>query len=526
MNKFLLITKINLLGFLDIRRVTNSKYKKERQRNVFKVLLFIFIILYLSYYVYEMAVHLMPGFISINMPIHLLGIMFTVTSLFIFIHNIFKVKSILFDFKDYDLLNSLPIKRSTIILSKITSTYLLNLMYTFIIMIPSFIAYTKFLHVNFGLLFFLLLFIIPIIPLLLSYIIGIIISWFTSFFRNRNIGSYIINIGLITFIMFLSFSLDNMGSLALASKGIDLFNIVSKYYPLSNIFVNLLSNFNIMDLLVFILIPIILTYIFILIINNFYGIVRSSLSKTVLKSDYKVIMYRHSSLLNSLYKKELKKYLSNPMYVLNTIFGCILTFIMIVGIILFSDNTIEKYLNIPNFDAFLKQNIIFMLSLCSVLCCTTHPSISLEGKSLWIMKMLPVNSDKIIMSKVFVNLTFVVPTILIAGTFFGIYLHFSLQDFLLVYFTPLMYIIFISCLGLIFNLLFPKFDYDNEIKVIKQSIPAFLTVFIGILSVIMPFMVGDINTSFITLITFILLIINVGLIIILHYYGDWRIKKL
>ena len=89
MNKFLLITKINLLGFLDIKRVTNSKYKKERQRNVFKVLLFIFIILYLSYYVYEMVVHLMPGFMSINMPIHLLHIAFHILGVLLDFHKIY-----------------------------------------------------------------------------------------------------------------------------------------------------------------------------------------------------------------------------------------------------------------------------------------------------------------------------------------------------------------------------------------------------------------------------------------------------
>jgi ABC-2 type transport system permease protein len=526
MNKFLLITKINLLSFFNLQRVTNSKYKKERKRNVFKVLFFIAIILYLSYYVYEMTLHLMPGFISINMPIQVLGVMFTVTSLFIFFYNLFKVKNILFDFKDYELLNSLPIKRSTIILSKLTSTYLLNLLYTFVIMIPSFIAYTKFLHVSFGLLYFILLFIIPVIPLLLSYIVGIIISWLSSFFPNKNIGSYIINLSIIIIVMLLSFRLDNMDSLALATKGMDIFDKVGKFYPLSYIFINLLNNFNIVDLFVFILIPVILTYIFILIINNFYGIIRDGLLKSVVKGDYKVRMYKRSSQVISLYHKELKKYLSNSMYVLNTIFGCILIIVMILGIILFSDNTIEKYLHISNFGTFLKQNIIFMLSLCSALSCTTHPSISLEGKSLWIMKMLPVSSDKILFSKMLVNLTFVVPTILIAGTFFGIYLHFSLLEFLLIYITPLMYTIFISTLGLIFNLLFPNFNYDNEIKVIKQSMPAFLTIFVGMLVTVIPFTIGNIDIIYIAFITSILFIINISLIVFLHYYGNYRIKRL
>ena len=102
MSKFWLITKINILNFFNIKTISNSKYKSERKKNSFKLLLVIFIVLYISWYVYMMCKELMPAFVMLGEPIYLLALLFTITSIYILYANIFKIKSTLFDFKDYD----------------------------------------------------------------------------------------------------------------------------------------------------------------------------------------------------------------------------------------------------------------------------------------------------------------------------------------------------------------------------------------------------------------------------------------
>ena len=119
---------------------------------------------------------LMPVFISINKPLYLLSLLFAICSAYIFIANIFKIKDLLFDFKDYDLLMSLPVGRNMVLASKITSLYITNLLYTLVIMIPGYLAYISFLDLPHDWLFFVLLPTIPIIPILLSSIISIIIT--------------------------------------------------------------------------------------------------------------------------------------------------------------------------------------------------------------------------------------------------------------------------------------------------------------------------------------------------------------
>ena len=58
------------------------------------------------------------------------------------------------------------------------------------------------------------------------------------------------------------------------------------------------------------------------------------------------------------------------------------------------------------------------------------------------------------------------------------------------------YALLMSQLGLLFNLFDPKFDFTNEIQVIKQSLPVFLTMIIGIIAVVVPLTLHEITTNY------------------------------
>lgn len=526
MSKFFLITKINLLRLFNSTRNNNSKFKSERKKKSLKIIGISLIIGYLLWYVYYLSKTLMPSFIFLGKPLYLLGFLFSVCSIFILFSNIFKIKSILFDFKDYDLLMSLPISRNMVITSKVVYLYIINLLYTLIIMIPGYLAYISFVDLANDALFFLLLFTIPIIPILLSIIIGIILSWITSFFRNKNIGGYVVNLLLVFIVLIISFKTGEMNELDMANKGVDLVNNFSYYYPFTTIFVNLLTSFNFISMIIYFILPIILMLIFILFINKGYIPLRKRLLKSRIKTNYEVGEYHKNSPLKSLYLKELKKYFSNSLYVINTAFGCIILVFVIISMLLFNDSMISRFSKILDVNDLIKSNIFIVLSGLCVLSCTTNSSLSLEGKNLWIIKMLPANTDQIFLSKIMVNLTILIPAIILGGTFFGIYLHLPFTSFLLLYLMPLSYALFTSSGGLLLNLLFPKFDFDNEIRVIKQSLPVFLSILIGIIFIIIPIKLMDISTSSIIVITSVMFLIDIIIFITLHFYGNRKFRGL
>ena len=526
MNKFFLITKINLLSFFNLQRVNNSKYKSVNKKNYFRILLFVFVFLYLGYYAYFISYNLMPGLISINKPHLLFGIIFMIVNMFIIFSNIFKIKSVLFDFKDYDLLFSLPIKRNTILLSKLFSLYLLNLLYTVIFMIPAFVAYIKFLSFDNTLIYFLLIFIVPIVPLVISIIIGIMLSFFTSKFINKTIGGYIMYILIIAIAFYVSFKLDGMTSVDMANMSSNSIDKVGGYYPFVDIFLRIITNFNWPDLLIFIIAPLVLMVIMSVILDTSYDKIRAGLIRNKVSDNYQIREYRGNIPLVSLYKKEMKKFLSNPMYPLNTIIGCIMLIFIIIGLLVFDDSTIAKLFSINELSAFLQKYVVLMICLFCVLSSTTHCSLSLEGKSFWIVKMIPVKIRVILFSKILVNLTILVATVIISATFFGIYLHLAFIDFLILYLMPLAYSFFISQMGLLFNIMDPKFDYANEVQVIKQSLPVFLTLIVGLISVIIPLSIHELNTAYCILVTGIIFIIDIILCIVINTYGVKKINRM
>ena len=526
MSKFLLITKINLLRLFDLTKNNNSKFKSERRKKSIKVLGITIIVGYILWYVYYLSKTLMPAFIMLGKPLYLLAFLFAICSLFILFSNIFKIKNILFDFKDYDLLMSLPISRNMVITSKIVYLYIINLLYTLIIMIPGYIAYISFINLPNDGLFFLLLFTIPIIPILLSISIGIILSWLTSFFKNKNIGSYVVYLLLIFIVFSISFMTNEMNEIDLANKSIDMVNNFSHYYPFATLFVNLLSDFNLISMLIYFILPIVLMFIFIIFINKGYISLRTRLLKENVRSNYEIKEYKNNSPLKSLYYKELKKYFSNSLYVMNTAFGCIILVFIIISILLFNDSIINRFSKIIEMNNIVKSNIFLVLSMLCVLSSTTNSSISLEGKSLWIPKMLPVSVDSIFLSKIMVNLTILIPTIIVGATFFGTYMHLPIFTFIFLYLMPLAYALFSSLGGLLLNLMFPKLDFDNEIRVIKQSLSVFLSILIGIIVVVIPFKLMEINIGSIIVITSVVFLIDIIIFIVLHFYGNKKFKRL
>ena len=524
MSKFLEITKINLLQTFNFKSF--NKYKSERRKKTFKGLAIALIIGYILFYIYVITKNLMPTFIALNKPLYILAFLFSICSLYIFFANLFKIKNIIFDFKDYDLIMSLPIKRSTIILSKMVSLYIVNLLCTLIVMIPGYIAYITYVDLPSDWLFFLLLLTIPIAPILASSIIGIITSWLTSFFKNRNIGSYVIYLLLIVIVFFGMYKINGLDEITLVNNSVNLVDKFSSYYPLTNLYIDLLNGYNLVSLLSFIVIPLFLFNLFIIFINYGYNTLRTKILRHNIKSDYILKRYTINKPVIALYKKEIKRYFSSPLYVINTAFGCIIMVLLILSIIIFNEKVISSFTKINNFNEVIKNNIFMILSLLCIVSSTTNSSISLEGKSLWIIKMLPVNSSKIFISKIMVNLTILIPTIIIGGTFFGIYLRLSFMEFIFLYLIMFAYSLFASVNGLLLNLLFPKFDFENEIRVIKQSLAVFLTILLGIIIIAIPFKLLEININSIILITIMMFLIDVILVIILHYYGDRKLRKL
>jgi ABC-2 type transport system permease protein len=140
----------------------------------------------------------------------------------------------------------------------------------------------------------------------------------------------------------------------------------------------------------------------------------------------------------------------------------------------------------------------------------------LEGKNFALLKSLPIKPVVLLGSKIVFNLVLLIPVIIFTVMGFGY--SFSLSG-LEMFMLGLLLITLALMMSLFFmwvNLWFPRFDFQTEVEVVKQSIAPLIAVFGAIFLVVMSgFFVFEIlkDQSWFTS-SLIVLVMNITLIII------------
>ena len=134
MNNLLALIKVDLKETLDTRKFKENKAKSTSFLTFVVLFLILGIFLSVVYNLMFTSLFNMAGESLVYSTILMAGL----TSLLTFSTSVFKVKSI-FIGKDYEMLSAMPISKNAIIASKIINLYLLELLYSAIIMIPNMI---------------------------------------------------------------------------------------------------------------------------------------------------------------------------------------------------------------------------------------------------------------------------------------------------------------------------------------------------------------------------------------------------
>ena len=129
----------------------------------------------------------------------------------------------------------------------------------------------------------------------------------------------------------------------------------------------------------------------------------------------------------------------------------------------------------------LEGSVPVMLSIC--LCGVasmndmTAPSVSLEGKSLWLMQSLPVTPWQVLKAKLSMQIILTaVPMALCIVCAAAVYPFLPVQ-FLMMTLLVMSYVVLMALLGLFLGVKNPILTWTNEISPIKQSAPVMIALF-------------------------------------------------
>lgn len=482
MKKIWLLTKVQLRTALDLK-IGNKKIQTDSFFYMISGLFGLFIMLLSFVYSYMIGFALnMAGALS-YLPVLVMAIISFITLM----TSIYKVQGILFGFKDYDLIMALPVKTSYVVISRFLLLYIVNLAITFFVIVPSNIAYgilakTTFL---FYIVSFFMIFIIPLIPMVISYLLGLVIGLISQRFKYKNIISLIFSIGLIVLIVSSSFFLSNESNIKkledMFSHGISRIYFLAEWYRLG--VVELQWEY----ILLFTGVSLIVFGVFTYIVGKNFKKINTLMSSVYTKKNYKLKAMRQGSPIGALYKKEIKRYFASSLYVMNTAVGVVMLTIGTIALLFVKEDTLMVILEMPDMAGQLRNILPLAISFMVALTYTTGCSISLEGCHLWILKASPVSEKEIFLSKILVNLTVTIPAILFNGIVLIFALKLNVIEGIMVFFVPTMYALFSAISGLIVNLFLPNLNWTSEVTVIKQSPTSLVSALMGFATTGLPF---------------------------------------
>ena len=408
--------------------------------------------------------------------------------------GIYKSGSLLFNCKDDNLLLSLPIEKSTVMYVRILKFYLFELVFNSIFFVPTLVAYA--IRMNPGFTYYIAsifgVILLPVIPVILSCIIGFFITSIASNFKGKNIIQTILTTLLILVCIYFSYNSEGLIN-SLAAKANSINDLITKlYYPVGAL-VTMATDFKILDLIKYIVIHIVAIFISLILLSKVYYQINTKSMKVLSKSKNTNYKIKTNTKRKAFIKKELNKFFQTPVYITNTGFGLVM---FIAACFVFSVNfdaiaaTItsgEASMSLDEFKSVLPIIMFCLIAFGTLMTSITSSMISLEGKSFNILKSLPLKPIEIVMYKVMTSMIITVPCILVGDFIVLIILKFNIISMIILIIASFILPLLTAIIGILANLKFPKLDATNDTEVVKQSMSSLISVVIGLIMMAMTF---------------------------------------
>ena len=195
---------------------------------------------------------------------------------------------------------------------------------------------------------------------------------------------------------------------------------------------------------------------------------------------YRAKAVRCRSISSALLDRELRRFTSSANYMLNCGFGT-LFLVLASGFLLWQGRELLELVSqsFPERSGAMPVLLAFVLCLLSAMNDTTAPSVSLEGKQLWLVQSLPVSPWQVLRAKLRLQLLITIPPMLLCLVCLLAVYPGSPLELLFIAVTALSYALLMALLGLFLSLKMPNLSWTNEVVPIKQSACVALSLFGG-----------------------------------------------
>lgn len=394
--------------------------------------------------------------------------------------SVFATQSTLYSAKDNELLLSLPLSPAAILATRALLLAIVNYLFGAVVILPAFAVYL-FLGAPtvLGVLAFLLFFfLVPLLALAVSCLLGWLLALVSSRLKRKNLVSLLCSLLFFGLYMFVMLNMQTVTE----EIAVDILAIRDTLSPFLSVFWWVgyaIADGNFLAGLGFFLLALaIIGAVAYFLIRTYFRIITAN--RGGVRYVYREKRQEQRGTMSALIRKEIRHFTGNAMYMFNEGIG--LLFAPILGVmLLLNRDSVSELLALEEL-AMLGDMIPAMLgaALCflSSMTIISAPSVSLEGKALWLAQSLPIEPKQILLSKVYTHILLATPFYLMTSVLCIVALPCSVPDAVMLVLFPFVANAFCAYLGVFFNVLFPKFDWLNETVAVKSGASVLLTMLV------------------------------------------------
>lgn len=386
--------------------------------------------------------------------------------------------------KDNDLLLSMPIPPGKMLFARMTQVIAVSFLYSAMIWIPALIVYWILAQTTVARVVIpvLLLFVITLFVTVLTCILGWVLALVLDHVRNKTLVTTVLSLAFFALYYYFCFNTNNLLQALVSKVGAIGQAVQGRIFLVYQL--GLAADGSVRAML-----------IFTAIVGALFALCLFVMSRTFLrvitrgrgtaKVVYKEKTAKARSIGATLFWRELKHFVSSTVYFINSGLGLFMMLFACAALIV-KAGTLRDLLvmlsaqeGLAGLLSLLPVAILSVVSLLSSTVIITVPSVSLEGRSKWVVQTLPVSSQDVLGAKERLHLVLTSIPALVLTLTLCIVLRTDAASAVLVMLVSFIYIWFSDIAGLAIGIKTAILDWTNETVPVKQNYGVLIIMFGG-----------------------------------------------
>lgn len=456
-----------------INVLKNSKDKKKKGKVIGGFFGIAFVYIILAAYMFFQAY--MMGSIGLGDSVPAMNVI--VLSALAFFFTIFKSNGYLYNFKEYDMIMSMPFEAKTIVKCKFLYMYIKGLTLPMIISLSMMLGYALALKPGFYVYVFwvIMSFFVQLIPTVIASFLASLVAKTGGKGRLKKVLQTILLFAVAMLGVSLRFIIEYFVRESTAENMVtsvtSAADAAKKWYFPALWFEKAVNDSNVLMFLLLIVVSLVVFALYYTFVAKSYRRMNTKLSSYSGTKSGKQMSFKKKSVVISVFNKEVRRFFSSVTYMTNMGMGQVMSFVFgIVILFVDIDKITDSVMPESGLTAVqLAPAIPFLIFLFIGMTSTTSVSPSLEGKNYWIIQSMPVKMSDLYKGKMLFNIVAFVPFGWFGVTTFCIAFHTTLLQWAYYMTCETVMCLFSTAYGMFCGVKFQKLEWENEIEVIKQG---------------------------------------------------------